>query len=111
MIAIKKNKGLRRELNDTNTVNPKWLTLNENDYCPASHYYIDSVCKGLGLWCLLPLSTILQLYRGDQFLLVKETGVPGENHIPAVSHCQTLSHNAISKTSPPEVDANSQLYR
>jgi hypothetical protein len=22
---------------------------------------------GLGLWCLMPLSTILQLYRGSQF--------------------------------------------
>ena len=26
-------------------------------------------------------------------LLVEETGVPGENHQPAASHSQTLSHN------------------
>ena len=30
-------------------------------------------------------------------LLVEETGVPGENHQPAASHCQTLSHNVLSQ--------------
>ena len=28
--------------------------------------------------------------------MVKETGVPGENHLPAVSHWQTLFHNIVS---------------
>ena len=32
------------------------------------------------------------------FFLVEETGVPGENHRPAASHLQTLSHNAASST-------------
>jgi hypothetical protein len=32
-------------------------------------------------------------------LLVEETGVPGENHRPAVSHWQTLLHNGVSSTS------------
>jgi hypothetical protein len=31
-------------------------------------------------------------------LLVGGTGVPGENHRPAASHCQTLSHNVLSST-------------
>jgi hypothetical protein len=31
---------------------------------------------------LTPLSTIFQLYHGDQFLVVEEAGVPGENHRP-----------------------------
>ena len=46
----------------------------------------------LGLWCLTPISTIFQLHRGVQFLLVKETGVSGENH------WQSLSHNVVSST-------------
>ena len=29
-------------------------------------------------------------------LLVEETGVPGENHKPATSHLQTLSHYVVS---------------
>jgi hypothetical protein len=31
-------------------------------------------------------------------LLVEEIGVPGENHWPATSHWQTLSHNVVSST-------------
>ena len=52
----------------------------------------------LGLWCLTTFSTIFQLYRGCQFLLVDETGVHGENHRPTASHRQTLSHKVESST-------------
>ena len=44
-------------------------------------------------------------------LLVEETGVPGENHRPAASHCQTLSHNVVSSTPRHERDSNSQRLR
>ena len=39
----------------------------------------------LGLWCLTALSTIFQLYRGNQFLFVEGTGVPEENNRPVAS--------------------------
>ena len=38
------------------------------------------------LWCLTPLSTIYQLYRGRSVLLAEESGVPRENHQLAASH-------------------------
>jgi hypothetical protein len=40
---------------------------------------------------------------------LEEIGVHRENHRPAVSHWQTLSHNVVSSTLPHEQDSNSQL--
>jgi hypothetical protein len=41
--------------------------------------------------------------------LVDETGVPGENHHPAISHWQTLSYIVLLSTPRHEQDSNSQL--
>jgi hypothetical protein len=46
--------------------------------------------RRLELWCLI----IFQLYRDDQFCLMEETGVLGENQRPVANH--RLLFNAIS---------------
>ena len=42
-------------------------------------------------------------------LLVEETGATGENHRPAASHKQTLSHKAVSSTPRHGWDSKSQI--
>ena len=38
----------------------------------------------------------------------QETGVPGENNRPVVSHWQTLSHNVVLSTTRDEQGSNPQ---
>jgi hypothetical protein len=58
------------------------------------HSFNDQAIKidGLGYCVFNNISVI----SWRSVLLVEETGVPGENHRPATSHRQTLSHNVVS---------------
>ena len=58
-----------------------------------SEPYIKDVCV-----CLVFNANNISAISCWSVLLVGETGVPGENHRPAASHCQTLSHNVVSST-------------
>jgi hypothetical protein len=57
--------------------------------------------KGTDLWFMESNATFnnVSFILWRSVLLMEETGVPGENHRPVASHCQTLSRNDAS--SPP----------
>ena len=60
--------------------------------------YICVFEQGWGWWVMVFNATFnnISAMTCRSELLVEETGVPGEKHIPAACHWQTLSHNAVS---------------
>ena len=74
-----------------------------------SIYVTQIILRRLGLWCLMPLRTIFQLYRGSQFYWWIKSEYPEKNHWSVASDWQTLSHNVVSSTPCHERGSNTKL--
>ena len=69
------------------------------------------VIIGLFGWYMVFNATFnnISVISWKSVLLVEEPGIPRDNHQPAVSHRQTLSHNVVSSAPCNERGLNSQL--
>ena len=56
------------------------------------------VCARVMVMVFNATSNNISVKSWRSVLLVEETAVPEENHRPAGSHRQTLSHNVVSRT-------------
>ena len=60
---------------------------------------------GLGLWCLMPFSTIFMLYHDSHFYWWREPKYPEKT--TDLSQVKLLSHNAVMSIPCHERDSNS----
>jgi hypothetical protein len=88
------------------------ITLYISIFLDARWLCIAHWCKNrLGWWVMELNSTFNDIPFTSLWsvLLVEETGVTGEDHRPAASHWQFLSHNVVSSTPRHDRNLNSPL--
>ena len=75
------------------------MTKTWNRLFPKADSFVD--IDKIWLWFMLFKTTFnsISVISWRSVILVKEIGVPGDNHWPVASHWQTLSHNVVSSTS------------
>jgi hypothetical protein len=77
-------------------MNPSKCRSNDkNIFFKFRQFILRQPIEGSGYGVKTPLSTIFQIYRCSQFLLVEETR---ENHWSVTSHWQALSSSVVSST-------------
>ena len=78
-----------------------YITILHLHHSKITLFIARNVWTCFGLVCFMVLNVtfnIISVISWRSVLLVVETVVPGENHRPAASHSQTLSHNVVSST-------------
>ena len=88
---------------ETWTVQPNEITTKDNIISRSMHenrdwHWVLPVLYGIRGMVFNATFNNISVISWWSVLLMDETGVPWENHRPATSHWQTLSHNDVSST-------------